>query len=608
MRWLPSFALVTGLAVLVACAVERRSDDWPNGPFDGGTVPAPNLRRPDLGPTTVQAVRPPPIYGGTLLVTADDRWAVAGDPDRDQIYVVGLAAKTLHATIPTGVGSQPFRAIESAPGIVSFTLRGTGQVVTVDAEAGVARWTAAACVEPRGVAYDPATKTLSVACEHGQIVSLDVATGATVRTITVQAAPSLRDIFVEGDGFWVSEFRTVRLLRVDANGVLLKQVGPNFVSGSTAWRTRRIAPDAFAVTYQKATNSVTLSTSTTPTPGAYGGGGSAECKAGAIVGSMLSIVRTDGTVEDHDLGSVPLPVDVAYTPVGDKFLVPIAGNSWNAVLPKYTVVERSTKSPGACPPIGARLTAPGIVAAEIGPGNVGVILSREPAVLQLVDLTDRGILASVELSTVTRRDTGHILFHANSGVGIACASCHPEGADDGRVWTFTDDVFTQRVRRTPSLRGTILGTAPYHWDGEEPNLDALFDDVMTGRMDGPSLDGGQRAAFASWLQQLPAPGRAATANDPAVARGDALFHGDGKCIGCHGDAKTPSTGLYDVGTGGAFGAPPLLGVSLRAPFMHDGCAATLEQRFLAPCGGTDHGPSTLTDENRSDLVAYLESL
>jgi cytochrome c peroxidase len=65
----------------------------------------------------------------------------------------------------------------------------------------------------------------------------------------------------------------------------------------------------------------------------------------------------------------------------------------------------------------------------------------------------------------------------------------------------------------------------------------------------------------------------------------------------------------DVGTGGKFQVPSLVGVSQRAPFMHDGCAATLRDRF-GPCGGGDkHGfTSQLTSAQITDLVAYLETL
>ena len=55
--------------------------------------------------------------------------------------------------------------------------------------------------------------------------------------------------------------------------------------------------------------------------------------------------------------------------------------------------------------------------------------------------------------------------------------------------------------------------------------------------------------------------------------------------------------------------PSLLGVAWRAPFMHDGCAPTLADRFDPACGGDQHGDvSALSDADLGALVAYLETL
>jgi hypothetical protein len=65
----------------------------------------------------------------------------------------------------------------------------------------------------------------------------------------------------------------------------------------------------------------------------------------------------------------------------------------------------------------------------------------------------------------------------------------------------------------------------------------------------------------------------------------------------------------DVGTGGPFQVPSLLGVGWRAPFLHDGRAATLRDRFGPSGGGNRHGvTSRLTPSQIDDLIAYLEVL
>lgn len=67
--------------------------------------------------------------------------------------------------------------------------------------------------------------------------------------------------------------------------------------------------------------------------------------------------------------------------------------------------------------------------------------------------------------------------------------------------------------------------------------------------------------------------------------------------------------LVNVGTGGVFEVPSLLGVGARARFMHDGCAATLSNRFGSCGGGDAHGvTSQLAAAELADLVSFLETL
>ena len=65
----------------------------------------------------------------------------------------------------------------------------------------------------------------------------------------------------------------------------------------------------------------------------------------------------------------------------------------------------------------------------------------------------------------------------------------------------------------------------------------------------------------------------------------------------------------DVGTGEALQVPSLLGVGARGPWMHDGCASTLKERFDPACGGDAHGDTSRLDEEEIDsLVRFLASL
>src|SRR5262249_41652974 len=102
-------------------------------------------------------------------------------------------------------------------------------------------------------------------------------------------------------------------------------------------------------------------------------------------------------------------------------------------------------------------------------------------------------------------------------------------------------------------------------------------------------------------------------DDQAALRGKALFEDPSVgCSSCHSGPRYTSSVTVDVGTGGAFQVPSLVGVGSRAPYMHNGCAATLRDRFAGSiaCGGGDSPGQTsqLADAQIDDLIAFLETL
>jgi mono/diheme cytochrome c family protein len=207
---------------------------------------------------------------------------------------------------------------------------------------------------------------------------------------------------------------------------------------------------------------------------------------------------------------------------------------------------------------------------------------------------------------VSRRDAGHDLFHTNAGAGLACASCHPGGGDDGRTWQFSD----VGPRRTQVFNMGIDDTLPLHWDGELATFSDLVDEVFVRRMGGPNLTVDQRAALGGWIASMKPNTPMRKADDPAVVRGKQLFQSsDVGCSGCHSGKKLTNNATIDVGTGGAFQVPSLIGVAYGQPYLHDGCAQSLRQRFDPKCGGAQHGhTSQLSEAQIGDLIAYLQSL
>lgn len=264
--------------------------------------------------------------------------------------------------------------------------------------------------------------------------------------------------------------------------------------------------------------------------------------------------------------------------------------------------------------------APGM---QIAPGQVValafdmqdrlVMLTRDPNRLRVMNVGAAGgctgcehYVLDIDLGGAPRRTTGHDLFHANAGGGLACASCHPQGADDGHTWNFAG----LGPRRTQLFNMGITDTLPLHWDGEFKNLNELLLDVFVQRMGGGELALSDAEALSDYLDTLHPNTPMRSSKDAAARRGKTLFESaEVGCNTCHSGAKFTNNKSVDVGTGGSFQVPSLIGVAYHQPYLHNGCAQTLRDRFERACGGSAHGHTEqLAAGQIDDLVAYLESL
>ena len=317
-----------------------------------------------------------------------------------------------------------------------------------------------------------------------------------------------------------------------------------------------------------------------------------------------------------------LPVDLAVSSDGQTFAVVAAGNGKTAALPGVYLLARTSTGDlvddgNGCATDMVHTAVPGqATAVALATHRVAWVQTREPAGLFQVTAHPDGtanVTASIVLSKESREDTGHSIVHSNSGAFIACASCHAEGGDDGRIWRFADSDggSASPARRTQTLRGTLADTAPYHWEGDMKDITMLAHEVFVTRMDGQTLDADQDAALKAWLVAVPAPVTSPPADASAAARGRALFASPGVgCTACHNGPKLTNNQTLNVGLGGMFQVPSLIGVGWRAPYLHDGRALQLVDRFNPLIGGGDlHGRTTqLTTAEIDDLVPYLQTL
>jgi len=228
---------------------------------------------------------------------------------------------------------------------------------------------------------------------------------------------------------------------------------------------------------------------------------------------------------------------------------------------------------------------------------------------------------------------------------IACASCHPDGHSDCRVWQNPEG-----LRKTPAIMG-LAHTHPLHWSADRDEVQD-FEYTIRGRlMQGPGLLRGSIKAKLGFeavelnedlagrskdldalavysnsfdftlSPHIPAPGKLSA----AAERGRKLFLSDAVgCAKCHsGPYYTDSAlknpfNLHDVGTGGddpsekmgpKYDTPTLLGVYRTAPYLHHGKAKTLRDVLTTCNPGDKHGKTShLKPRDIDDLVAFLKSL
>ncbi|MFT3925840.1 MAG: c-type cytochrome [Myxococcales bacterium] len=696
MRTTVKKSLGLGLLCLAACGESGHlsrpiGDGFEPSPLDAGsdfaTLPPPAR----LGDVITPTKRPPAISGGTLAVSADGTLAVASDPDRDAIYLVKLATKQV-TTLQMPNGSEPSRVLFDARGQAHVVMRGTGELAHLDLAKLKLASSTRVCDMPRGVAVDPKSASLVVACSSGDVVWLSASDYSEKQRVFIDH--DLRDVVVTNHALYVTRYRSAELLRLDSKGQVLARLAPpdshesRFAGGipllppdgmsaelapqpgtltptevtmsaTLAWRSM-LGPDDTVFTLHQRSQREEVSTQ----PGGYGGG------CGTITQAAATLTGPEGPNEAvMPMTDATVAVDAVLSPDNVWLVVAAAGNYlqggptvlfYNA---HYNVggherhcrhhgdeedagtprTEKDAGSPGTEKDAGLPGSDAGIptmipggcsfstysvgtdyqatAVAFDGKGKL-YVQSREPATLRvytlkasatdLVDLTPGSEFLSsvnedlaISLNDTSAQDTGHDLFHANVGSGLACASCHGEALDDGHVWTFEGI----GPRRTQNMRGGFLATAPFHWDGDLPTFKHLVDNVMTGRMGGFAVEQRYADALSGWIDVQPAL-KLEARDSSSVARGESLFVSDAVgCTDCHQGATLTNNLSADVGTGGMFQVPSLRGVGTRAPYMHDGCAKTLLDRFDARCGGDKHGKvSHLSQQDLQDLSAYLETL
>jgi mono/diheme cytochrome c family protein len=639
--------LATCAAAVAAC---HESNVMNEGSGGGEPVPDPAQS------LFVSDVPPPPLSGGTLTITADGTKAIVSDPDRDRVLVVDLEKRVTLGQFDTPERAQPGRSVEGERDVGYVALRRAGVVVSVDLETGAPLVTTPVCAAPRGLAFERASRLLHVACATGELVSFSTPLphapdrGRLTPARTLRLGSDLRDVVPTDAGLLVSHFRSASVDLVKSTGDVVtgrgagpSSLGVRIFEPTAAWRLVSSQDGGAIMIHQQARGDTIQSLDSAPivsgpsqtgvTASSSGSGGP---DLGTYGGSCPDVaVHSEAAELDAEgqyrrragagsLASMPLPIDIAVSRLGGFVAVLSAGSDRVLEGPRDVVLGGDACSgfdlplpppsngPAAPSGNGGRLipSSPEPIALAYDAHDGIVVQIREPSSLEVHAPSTGAVIASISLGGADRRDTAHRMFHGTPDgppLAITCASCHPEGGDDGHVFHFLDG-----DRRTISLAGFSPDTAPFHWRGDLADGAQLVDSIYSGRMGAGLQSRARKGALVSWLATIAAPASPGGIDPDAAARGQALFEdATVGCATCHSGPRFTDDRTVDVATGGPFQVPSLIGVASHPPFMHDGCATTLEDRFLLPsCGGGDaHGHTSQLDEGQiHDLVAYMSTL
>ncbi|MCP3138973.1 c-type cytochrome [Pyxidicoccus xibeiensis] len=598
---------------------------------------------------------------------------VAVGPD-DTVYVSNRGERSVsvirrgdwNEAARISVGVEPMGLAVAPGGDTLYVVNSTaldstahGTLMAVDTRSLQVRWELPVGEEPRGIALvDGGKRALVSLFRHSDLVTVDLADSGRPRVqrertdlysrANVQSGPS----DVPEDPSFPGQFTNVTFRPRGMADVVVTPNGERALAPMQWAREDRLGGP---------------SQPGMPSGGdsLYGGGppcGTGGATGGVVAPGIVTFDTEDGRplVDDLDQCRPPpeeIPDFVPSTIRSPELTHAIQGPVAAVVDPSglwVFVVNRETDNVAIMPT--DRRTGPDLVnftgssvrqLVRVGSGPTGIAMTRDGRKAYVYNAFDHtvttlvsdgsGSVANVRAEGLPLPLAGDVLepqavagrklfFSAldtrmtSAAVGTSCASCHPDGRDDGHVWGFPDG-----PRQTPSLAGRMVTkTGPFHWSGEFPTLRDFLDTTVRKRMGGSALDSVMVSQLSAFVDVIPAPDNPhkREALTDAQARGAQVFK-KAACDGCHEGATFTNNKQADVGTFITTGpiqddvlvrrlglnTPSLLGLARTAPYLHDGSATSLKDRLAQGRNSNKHGSTAqLTDAELDDLVEYLLTL
>jgi YVTN family beta-propeller protein len=588
-----------------------------------------------------------------VLMSPDDTLFVTNRMGRS-VSVIRRGELAEAARIPVGV--EPVGLALTADGKTLYVVNTTaltsneyGTLMAVDTATLSVSWELPIGPEPRGIALLENNRAAITLYKAGDVVLVDLAKQQLTRSGSDVREKLNTNAFGGTAGFKPVADATVRPHGLEA--VLATPDGKQFFSLALLGAER--------VLEMRKGGDSDVNIDPTVSSGGYGSG---SC-GGSVVSPAILTFDSDGNADVDDattchprtdltrpptpiltnMPGTPIqgPVAMTFDPSGAFILVVNRESNNVAIIPTTGRATEGGSGKTNFEPTAPRFELGGTVrdVAQVGAGPTGIAVSHDGTKAWTFNAFDHSIS---ELQMVGGRLSARpavrladdvldvdvvqgrkFFFSAvdtsmsNVANGIACASCHLEVGDDGHVWNFADG-----PRQTPALAGRqLLNTAPFHWNGEFPDLMAFMSHTIVRRMGGSGVTPIMEQQIAKFLMAANGPDNAArSATDhELVARGRGVYEKAG-CQECHAGAALTDNRFADVGTQVNSGlvrdqlpyglnTPSLLGIGRSAPYLHDGSVPTLKARIMLNKSNNLHGQTAaLTNAEVDDLVAYLQTL
>ena len=586
---------------------------------------------------------------------AGRKLAYVADEDERAVRTVDLDSRAEIAVTP--LAAAPGQLLVTPDGRVVVALR-TGAAIAVfqpgeDPAAPLeARCSVAAPAEPTGLALTPDGARLLVTSRWAHaLTAYETGTLKTAFSVDLPRDPLAVVTSADGARAFVSHVVGARISVVDlheraARQIDLHQTEHAFVFLSSAPPVRWSAGQGYTLARMESGRILApeILANPNPTPGeptsGYGPGGSPS-----QIGDIASLdetgehLATTPVLAFRDHADCLLPRAAAIDEPKGRLLVACLGV--NAIL----AYDAKAKNPHLAPVASFRVAAGPTGIALDAAARRAIVWSQYDRTLSVLALdlpatTTTSFVPAVTFSephpvpeyvTLPTKDRivafalpahappmdatlalGRRVFHAAgdsqlSGDGRACASCHPDGRDDGLTWATPDG-----PRQTPILAARLSDTAPYGWNGVSAHLEDHVHRTFQ-RLFGFGLAPRSFDALVAYVRHMdmafarPEPGAEA-------ARGDAIFHStEAACATCHVDVTTADGKPHDVQSRikgdktAGFDTPSLRFLGQSAPYFHDGRYATLGD-LLRGVDGTMGHTAHLDDDDRRALEAYLQAL